>query len=154
MQAVLEALIASFSTSLNHLACFVSSKSACRAMATNISKPKTMTATIIRHLAWTSSAKDFSGNTIMDCRCKTWMSDTWFRIKEGIFPLLFSLYTDKSWIYKKKHYLCESNQALCNIYGENIAQVEHSRHRCFDNVLRHFLRFYVINVSSMNYNYL
>ena len=144
MQAVLEALIASFSTSLNHLACFVSSKSACRAMATNISKPKTMTATIIRHLVWTSSAKDFSGNTIMYCRCKTWMSDTWFRIKEGIFPLLFSLYTDKSWIYKKKHYLCESNQALCNIYGENIAQVEHSRHRCFDNYLRHFLRFYVI----------
>ena len=91
MQAVLEALIASFSTSLNHLACFVSSKSACRAMATNISKPKTMTATIIRHLAEPHPQRTFRAIQLCtaDVRLECMIHD--LELRRGFF-LSSSLY--------------------------------------------------------------
>ena len=66
----------------------VSSKRTCHATVTNISVPKVMTTSITRHLGWSSSIKTYSGKRTMDWQWMIWMSDTWVKVKEGIFPLL------------------------------------------------------------------
>ena len=66
----------------------VSSRSTCHATATDTSVPKVMTTSIIRRSVWSSSIKTCSDKKTMDWRWKIWMSDTYSKVKEGIFPLL------------------------------------------------------------------
>lgn len=77
----------------------VSSRSTPHAMVTNTSAPKMMTTSIIRHLAWSALWTVFV--PIMQLHWKIWMSDTWFRVKEGIFssPFLFPMCSNEQFLY-------------------------------------------------------